>query len=140
MLALKAQPGQQFDGISFVPALKGRPLDREAIFCHFPHGAGVRPGFEPSTYVRKGDWKLIRFYCGNNDQSDRFELYNLREDLGETKNLAAQHPDMVKELNAMISRFLEDTKAIVPKPNPSYDPAATKTQPAKRPKAARKAR
>jgi len=80
---INAKPGreQHFDGISIVPALKGERLAREAIFCHFPHGQAVRPGFQPSTYVRKGDWKLIRFYADGPRQKDRFEFYNLAEDI-----------------------------------------------------------
>ena len=50
----------------------------------------------------------------------RYELYNLRDDLSETKNLAAQMPDEVKELDALIDGFLADTGALIPKPNPNY--------------------
>jgi formate dehydrogenase maturation protein FdhE len=38
----------------------------------------------PGTWVCKGNWKLIRLYCNNDDQADRFELYNLKDDLSET--------------------------------------------------------
>ena len=51
-------------------------------------------------------------------------LFNLRDDIGETTNLAAKHPDKVKELDALIDRFLADTAAVVPKPNPAYNPTA----------------
>jgi len=123
MLDLKPQPGQEFDGISIVPALKARSLARDTIFCHFPHGAGIRPGFQPATSVRQGDWKLIRFYCDNDDQTDRFELYNLKNDIGETKDLADEYPLRVRLLSALINEFLRNTGAIVPKPNPNYRPA-----------------
>ena len=46
----------------------------------------------PAAWVRRGDWKLIRFFCDNPDQTDRFELYNLKDDIGETRNLAADNP------------------------------------------------
>lgn len=110
---------QELDGISILPALRGRALNREAIFCHFPHYI-PRTGAVPGTWVRKGDWKLIRLYCDNEDQSDRFELYNLKDDLSETRNLAAQHPEKVKELDRLIEGFLRRTGALVPKPNPAY--------------------
>jgi arylsulfatase A-like enzyme len=74
--------------------------------------------------VRRGDWKLIRFHHDGDDQSDRLELYILRDDLGETKNLAATMPDRVKELNALIEQHLRDTAALVPKPNPAYKAGA----------------
>ncbi len=120
MLHLEPKQTQQFDGMSFIPALKGQKAARDTIFCHFPHGPGVRPGFEPSSYVRKGDWKLIRFYCDNDDQTDRFELYNLSEDIGETNNLTNKYPEKVHKLNALMDKFLNDTKAVIPKPNPVY--------------------
>jgi arylsulfatase A-like enzyme len=70
--------------------------------------------------VRAGDWKLIRFFHDNPDQTDRFELYNLREDIGEKMNLAGKMPEKVEELNRMMDGFLKDTQAILPKPNPAY--------------------
>lgn len=108
------------DGVSQVAAFRGTGAPRDTVFCHFPHGPGVRPGFQPSSYVRKGDWKLIRFYCDHEDQTDRHELYNLKEDLGEAHDLAAREPARVKELGALLDGFLKDTEAVVPKPNPSY--------------------
>jgi arylsulfatase A-like enzyme len=76
------------------------------------------------VWVRRGDWKLIRFFCDSPEQTDRFELYNLKEDLGETKNLAAEHPDKVKELDALISEHLKDINAVIPVKNPAFDPSA----------------
>ena len=58
------------------------------------------------------------------------ELFNLKEDLGETKNLAAQMPDKVKTLNALIDDFVRDSGALYPKPNPAYKPQAARPQPA----------
>lgn len=112
---------QKPDGISIVPALQGRSLGRNTIYCHFPHGDGLfTQGHQPSTYVREGDWKLIRFYCDNADQTDRFELYNLTTDPGETVDLIHQHPEKVRHLKNLINRFLIETEAVVPIPNPKY--------------------
>ncbi len=118
MLGLKPHPGVKFDGQSFAGVLKGQPGTRDTVFCHFPHTGHDRLG--PATYVRKGDWKLIRRYCDSADQTDTFELYNLRDDLAESQNLAEQKPDKVRELNALIDAFLAHTEALVPKPNPDY--------------------
>ena len=85
MAGLQAAAGQKFDGISIVPALKGEPLAREAIFSHFPHYTPAA-GNIPGTWVRKGDWKLIRVWCDGPNQTDRFELYNLVEDVGEARD------------------------------------------------------
>jgi arylsulfatase A-like enzyme len=123
MLGLKPRPDQKFDGISIVPALRGQPLPRKAIFCHYPEyfrWGGRTEGMLPSCYVRAGDWKLIRFFHDNPDQTDRFELYNLREDIGEKMNLAGKMPEKVEELNRMMDGFLKDTQALLPKPNPAY--------------------
>ncbi len=121
MLGLDPKPGVAFDGVSIVPALKGGTLQREAVFCHFPH-AGVEPARFPATSVRQGDWKLIRIWCDGPNQANRFELYNLKDDVGETTNLAEAMPEKVAELDDFISRHLHDTAALAPKPNPAYDP------------------
>ena len=73
-----------------------------------------------------GDWKLICFYCDNRDQSDRFELYNLKDDPGEKNNLADASPGRVKELNALIAEFHREAGALVPARNPAYDPKAAR--------------
>jgi len=122
MCGVKPRAGLQFDGLDQTPALLGQPGSRDRVFCHFPHGspnqAANIPGFLPGTYVRRGDWKLIRFFADNDDGSDRFELFNLKEDAGETKNLAADKPEIVRELNELIAGFLRDTEAVIPVRNP----------------------
>ncbi len=152
MLRLKPQPGQNFDGVSQLPALLGRSKPRDMLFCHFPHYTGqpraTNSLANPASWVRRGDWKLIRFFCDNEDQTDRFELYNLKDDLGETRNLAATMPDKVKEMNSLIDIFLQDTKALIPKPNPNYRPGDDSSRrtpvegdrPANRPKSAKRAK
>ncbi len=111
----------KLDGLSFASVLKGGKLDREAVFCHFPHDTPAS-GQHPGTSVRMGDWKLIRLYAGNADGSDKLELYNLRSDLGETTDRAAEQTQLVTKLNALITGFLQDTAAVVPKLNPAYQP------------------
>jgi arylsulfatase A-like enzyme len=119
--SLKPRADLQLDGISFTSALKGSPTARDTLFCHFPHLNG-NPGDDPrgGSYVRQGDWKLIRRYHANDDLSDKYELFNLRDDLGETKNLAQMLPEKVQELRLLLDRFLSDTEAVVPKRNPAY--------------------
>ena len=127
MANIEPPSGVKFDGTSIAPAFLGGPVKREAIFSHFPHGGRADiDGFRPGTWVRKGDWKLIRFFADNPDGRDKLELYNLKDDIGEAKNLAAEKPEMAKELNGMIAAFLKDTDAVVPKLNPKFQapPAA----------------
>ena len=66
----------------------------------------------------------IRRYDSNIHFPNRYELFNLSEDLGETTNRAFENPEKVRELNALIDAYLEDTKALVPAPNPAYEPSS----------------
>ena len=102
-----------------MPALRGGRLDREAVFTHHPHCQAATLQ-RPSTSVRRGDWKLIRFYCDAPGRQDRFELYNLADDIGESRDLAPTQPDQVAALNLLIDDFLARTEAVVPRPNPAY--------------------
>ena len=130
MIGLEPQAGQMFDGLSIAPALQQTgPPKREAIFCHFPHAS--LPETVPSVYARKGDWKLIRFFHDGSQFAHRYELYNLKDDLGETDNLAEKRPGKVQELDALIERFLKDSGAVVPKPNPAYRPGLGGWDPSK---------
>ena len=124
MCGLKPHADIKLDGFDQSGTFVGKPSPRDRVFCHFPHGnprvAEVHPGFLPGTYVRRGDWKLIRFFADNDDGSDRLELYNLRDDIGESKNLATEKPGLARELNELITGFLKDTEAVVPVRNPAY--------------------
>jgi hypothetical protein len=122
-LSLKPAEGQRFDGRSILPALKGDALAGKAVFQYFPHNPGVPDWLPPSVSVHRDDWKLIRLFHGGEKGAHRYLLFNLREDLGEKNNLAPQKPELVAELDAMIEAFLTDTKAVVPVPNPAFDPA-----------------
>jgi arylsulfatase A-like enzyme len=123
-VGLKPHDGIKLDGHDQSKALLGGDSPRDRVFCHFPHGSENQSehmdGLYPGTYVRKGDWKLIRFYARNDDGSDRLELYDLKNDLGERHNLAKEKPELVKELNGLITDFLKDTDAVIPKLNPAY--------------------
>ena len=61
--------------------------------------------------VRSGDHKLIRNY-----DDGSVELYNLKSDLGETKNLAKRHPNLAKRLDRKLGRGLKETDAWMPRP------------------------
>jgi arylsulfatase A-like enzyme len=114
-LALKPAEGQRFDGSSILPALKGDALAGKAVFQFFPHNPGVPNWLPPAVSVHRDEWKLIRIFHGGEKGAHRHLLFNLRDDLGEKNNLAAQKPELVAELDA--------TKAVVPVPNPAFDPA-----------------
>jgi arylsulfatase A-like enzyme len=124
MAGIKAKGGKLLDGQSIVPLLTGTgEMRREAICCHFPHYIPATDNL-PSTSVRQGPWKLIRVYGEGPDQRPAFELYNLDEDIGETTNLADKMPERVKAMDALIGQHLKATDALVPFPNPNYNPKA----------------
>ena len=126
MCGLTPKPGLQLDGHDQSKAFLGEPSPRDIVFCHFPHGTanshGAMPGFYPGTYVRRGDWKLIRFYGMNPDGSDKLELYNLKTDVEENRDVAAAHLELARELNALIADFLKDTEAVVPEYHAKKEP------------------
>ncbi|TWU28832.1 Arylsulfatase [Novipirellula artificiosorum] len=136
LLAIQPQPGQSFDGISIVPALHGKKLDREAIFTYFPHSPGIPEWLPPSVSVHQGDWKLIRIFHNGERGSHRYKLFNLKNDLGEQKDLASEFPERVDQLDALIEKFLIETDAVCPLPNPNFD--VTKYRPELEGKAALK--
>ena len=122
LLDLAKPDGQKFDGVSYASVLAGTgSLNREAYFNYHPHAGANRAG---GVWVRNGDFKLIRWFGNPNSH----ELYNLREDLSETTNLAERQPDRVQKLDALIEGFLRDTGAMFPRPNPAYRPIADASQ------------
>lgn len=133
MAGLEPQSNQARDSKSIIPLLKKEEsLAREAIFCHYPFGHGYmeREGEIISgavhhisgSFVRVGKWKLIRRYDTNQYFPEKYQLFNLQKDIGETINLADQYPEKVQELEQMLDNYLDDTGALVPQPNPDYDP------------------
>jgi arylsulfatase A-like enzyme len=114
---------QVFDGISITPALRGKSLKRDTLFGHFPHNISAVP-CRPASWVRQGDWKLIRFYEHDENFPDRIELYDLKHDIGEIQNVAKEHPKKAAQLEALLDAHLAETGALVPKKNPNYRPDA----------------
>ena len=119
--------GQVVDGVSLLPVLEGKgSIEREAVFTWFPH-------LIPAVSVRAGDWKLIYRWEPHREYPETRELYNLKNDLGETRNLATAHPDQVAKLEKLIERFIAETGANAPIPNPVWkEPGPTKLSVAKK--------
>lgn len=139
LLGLQPKPGQIFDGIDISAALAGKPLAREALFTYFPHSPSIVPDhLPPAVTTTSREWKLIRIFHEGQDGTHSYQLYNLKDDPGESKDLSAAEPERVKLLDAQIEKFLMDTKALVPKPNPKYNPQAKPSPPAGRKKPATK--
>jgi arylsulfatase A len=103
------------DGISIAPLLRGETIRRDALYWHFPHYSNQ--GGKPGGAVRAGDLKLIEFY-----ETGRRELYDVRRDVGETRNLAGDRPEVVQQLAAKLDAWRRSVDAQMMKPNPDYVP------------------
>lgn len=104
------------DGVSFAPVLTGKPMpEREGLYWHYPHYSNQ--GGKPGSAVRAGRWKLIEFF-----ETQRFELFDLEKDIRESRNLAAEHPDVVKQLSQQLAGWRERVGAQIMSPNPGYVP------------------
>jgi arylsulfatase A len=109
------------DGVSIAPLLRRRAAPRRnALYWHYPHYSNQ--GGPPAGAIRSGDWKLIEFY-----EDGRLELFNLRDDISEKRNLFAKKPGIAADLHARLKTWRTDVNASMPKPNPAYD-AATANQ------------
>ncbi len=113
--ALPPEPEHHCDGVSIAPLLRstGADLGREAIFWHYPHYGNQ--GGTPGCSVRAGDHKLIEFF-----EDGRLELYNLRQDISEERDLAGEMPDLAAELHAKLVAWREGIGGKVPERNPDW--------------------
>ena len=115
------QPDTHQDGVSYVPALKGEAFDRGPTICDMARYVYSTQNL-PNTFVRQGDWKLYRFWHDNpKDLTHRYELYNLKEDIGEKKNLAEEKPEKLKELADTLDAFYEESGVLSYHPNQAYN-------------------
>lgn len=114
MAGLPLNPEQHQDGISITPVLKSESkLDREAIYWHYPHYGNQ--GGTPGSSMRMGDYKLIEFF-----EDGRVELYNLREDVSEERDLAREMPELAKEMQQKLQTWRESVGGLLPEKNPDY--------------------
>ncbi len=103
------------DGIDITPAFFGKELPYRKLFTHFPHY--THQGGKPAGVVHSGDFKLIHWY-----ESDSVELYNVVEDIGETKNIAAKNQMVVDSLFASLKQWKKSIGAKEIVPNLEYEP------------------
>lgn len=111
---IRAPAERKIDGLSLWPLLQPdgqAKLNRDELIWHFPHYRHA-PG--PYSILRKGNWKLIHFDEGIS------ELYDLENDLSESRNLADKEVDRVEEMQARLSEILESMDAKRPVVNPNF--------------------
>ena len=83
------------DGISFLPSLLGDEQPRHDYLYWEFHELGGRRA------LRQSSWKLVQ-YNVNDTTDNRFELYDVSKDTGETKNLASMYPDTLDRLKEIM--------------------------------------
>ncbi len=117
-----AKHNAHVDGLSLVPLLKNPQgkLGREALYFHYPH---YYPTTTPVSSVRARDWKLIEFH-----KDMHVELYNLREDPSEQRDLAAEMPDRASRLRQRLHAWRAAVDAQMPERQaPNEEAAKAKT-------------
>jgi arylsulfatase len=88
------------DGVSFAPTLLGQPdrqKQHEYLYWEFT-------GYRGQQAVRMGDWKAVRQNMLRRDNPDplKIELYNLENDIGESRDVAAEHPEIVVRMRKIM--------------------------------------
>src|SRR5688572_24878625 len=101
LIGAKDATPKGIDGISFAPALLGKTQPPRAFLYR------ESQGYDGQQSVRVGNWKAIRTNLhptpkAKSKQPAPLELYDLGKDPSETRNVAAQHPDVVAKLTAIM--------------------------------------
>lgn len=126
MLKLPDVSGHQCDGVSLAGLIRGETaLPERPLFWHYPHYQHYQQGgTTPYGAIRKGDHKLIEFY-----DDFRVELYNIREDIGEQRNIASSNTELVQSLRNELHAWRQQVDAQMPTPNPDHDPTKPEHNP-----------
>jgi arylsulfatase A len=105
-----------FDGQSLAPIFRdaAQQLNRDALYWHYPHYHAGGDG--PYAAIRARRYRLIEFF-----EDNRLELYDLDNDIGETKNLATEQPKLAHRLHAKLKSWQKSVNAQMPTLNPNYD-------------------
>ena len=85
------------DGISYAPALLGQEGQKRHELLYWE--LGRKQG------IRKGDWKAVRPNPGQPVQ-----LFNLKDDVSESKDMAEKHPEIIKEMQELLKSSRTDSK------------------------------
>ncbi|MCS7024559.1 MAG: sulfatase [Bryobacteraceae bacterium] len=117
VLDLLGIPSPPLDGVSLAPLLRGS-LDgaRRDLFWHYPHYSNQ--GGVPCAAIRRGDYKLLEFF-----EDGRLELFHLTTDPSERRNLVNREASRAKELLNSLRNWRLRVGALLPQPNPNYEPA-----------------
>ena len=92
------------DGIDLAPALRGGTLDRKSLYWHYPHYSNQ--GGIPGGAIREGNYKLFERY-----EDGRVHLYDLKNDIGEQNDLAADKPELVTAMRERLHQWYKEVDA-----------------------------
>ncbi len=103
----KIPADRKIDGANIWPHLSGVPMARPAHDTFYYYSGMTLEA------VRFGDWKLqiVQSKPANNSKSDESfspRLYNLKADIGESKDLAAEHPEVVAQIQLLLTEMKND--------------------------------
>lgn len=106
-----------FDMLSQIEKYQNRTL-----IWHYPHYSNQ--GGKPGAAIRSGNYKLIY-----NFEDESSALYDVVKDIGEQKNIAGLHPQLVIKLKQQLVKWLKQNNAAAPTTNPNYNPAIKQAKP-----------
>jgi arylsulfatase A len=123
IVGIEPPKDRTLDGTSIVPVFSGKKIARrEPLYWHFNRAAG-----NYQVALRDGDWKILatldqRPMARTNDVTEEeerqfkaaepvsFVLYNLKDDIGETKDLAAAEPERLAELKGQLVKKYHEVR------------------------------
>ena len=106
LAGIPKKPAQHVDGVSFHSLLTGKGnYTPRPLFWHYPHNHGS--GSKAAAAIRCGNYKLIEFMA----EKKPSELYDLSNDIGETKNLANSKPEVAQKLQAQLDAWQMEVNA-----------------------------
>jgi hypothetical protein len=133
MIGMPTLPNQHVDGVSFLPALRGKAHDRGPIYWHFPHYSNH--GYQsPGGAIRLGKYKLLEYY-----ENGSVQLFDLEKDIGEQNDLSKAKPDVKAKLLKMLHEWRREVDAKMPYPKtatskPAKGSRVINTRPSNNPK------
>jgi arylsulfatase A len=95
--AVKVPADQPIDGASMLPIFKGKPIKRDVPLYWRYDKALSKP---LTVAMRQGDWKILA-----DNAMTQFELYNVRQDIGEQHNLAATEPQRLERMKKTLAKL-----------------------------------